>query len=94
MLLPFDNQIVLCSIKGRDLKSKFFETNNSNYYISYGEYGTTVRQNIDPDATYYIVTDTYTSQYGPNRLTEVARYDETTFARDLLAEYVKAGGLK
>ena len=62
--------------------------------ISYGEYGTTVRQNIDPDATYYIVTDTYTSQYGPNRLTEVARYDETTFARDLLAEYVKAGGLK
>lgn len=94
MLLPFDNQIVLCSIKGRDLKSKFFETNNSNYYISYGAYGTSVRQNIDPDATYYIVTDTYTSQYASNRLTEIARFDEITFARDLLAEYIKAGGLK
>ena len=63
-------------------------------FIGYGRYGEQVRQNIDPDATYYIVTDTYTSQYASNRLTEIARFDEITFARDLLAEYIKAGGLK
>ena len=93
-LLPFDNQIVLCSIKGRDLKSKFFETSNDRYYISYGTYGKNLKNNIDPNATYYIVTDTYTSQYKYNNLTEIARYDETTFARDLLAEYIRKGGLE
>jgi hypothetical protein len=38
------------------------------------------------------VTDTYSSSYGPNGLTEIARYDETTYARDLLADYIEAGG--
>ena len=94
MLLPFDNSIVLCSIKGSDLKNKFFESNNSNYFICYGQYGAELKNNIDPNATYYIVTDTYTSQYAPNRLTEVARLDDTTFARDLVAQYVRSGGLQ
>ena len=93
-LLPFDNQIVLCSIKGRDLRNKFFETSNDRYYISYGTYGSNLKNKINDNATYYIVTDTYTSQYKYNNLTEIARYDETTFARDLLAEYIKQGGLK
>jgi len=94
MLLPFDNSIVLCSIKGSDLKNKFFESNNSNYFIAYGQYGTELKNNIDPNATYYIVTDTYTSQYAPNRLTEVARLDDITFARDLVAQYIRDGGLQ
>ena len=93
-LLPFDNQIVLCSVKGRDLKKKFFFTNNDRYYISYGSYGEKLKNSINDNATYYIVTDTYTSQYKYNNLTEIARYDETTFARDLIAEYVKEGGLE
>ncbi len=93
MLLPFDNQIVLCSIKGSDLKNNFFESSNSNYYISYGEYGASIRNSIDPNKTYYIVTDTYSALYKPNRLTEIARLDETTFARDLLADYIRVGGL-
>lgn len=94
MLLPFDNQLVLCSIKGRELKSKFFESNNDNYFICYGEYGDGIRNNIDPEATYYVVTDTYSSQYAPNKLTEIARLDDTTFARDLLAQYIREGGLE
>ena len=91
-VLPFDNQLVLCSIKGSDLISKFFETNNSNYYIYYEEYGQQVRNNIDPNGTYYVIVDTYTSTYAYNRLTEIQRLEENIFARDLLAEYIKNGG--
>lgn len=92
-IFPFDNQIVLCSISGYYLRKQFFETSNSSYHIAYGEYGASIKANIDINATYYIITDTYTSVYGPNHLTEVARLDETTFARDLLADYIEAGGL-
>ena len=91
-VLPFDNQLVLCSISGSKLRSQFFETSNGNYYISYGDYGASVKNNIKDNATYYVVTDTYSSQYAPNGLTEVARYDETTFARDLLAKFIEDGG--
>lgn len=93
-LFPFDNELVLCSIKGSDLKSKFFESNNSNYFISYGQYGASVKNNIDPNATYYIVTDTYSSTYAPNNLTEIKRYHPNTYARDLLATYMGIGGLE
>ena len=92
MVLPFDNQIVLCSIKGKYLSSKFFNTGNSDYYIYYSDYGESVKNSIDPNATYYVVVDSYTSQYGPNHLTVVKEYDPNTFARDLLADYIAAGG--
>ncbi len=92
-LLPFDNALVLCSVKGRDLSSKFVYTSNSNYFNHYGAYGESVKGDIDPNATYYVVVDTYTSTYAPNKLTEVARLDDVTFARDLLSEYIRAGGL-
>ncbi len=92
-LFPFDNQLTLCSIKGRYLKQKFFETTNDDYYISYGSYGEQVKKNIDNYATYYVVVDTYTANYAPNNLTIVERYDETVFPRDLMADFVKSGGL-
>ena len=88
-LFPFDNELVLCSISGADLRSRFLETTNENYYIYLGD----GEQNIDPTATYYLVTDTYSSTYAPNRLTEIERYGSTLYARDLLAAYVEAGGL-
>ena len=89
-IFPFDNNLVLCSIKGKDLQKRFI--NNDDYYLYYGQYGQSVKNNIDPDATYYLVTDTYSSLYGPNKLTEVARYEEKVYARDLLAEYIRNGG--
>ena len=92
-IFPFDNELVLCSVSGSNLKSKFFESTHYAYFISYGEYGEEVRKNIDPDATYYIIVDTYTSTYAPNGLTEIARYDAGVYARDLLADYIAAGGL-
>jgi hypothetical protein len=85
---------VLCSVKGRDLKEKFFESTHDKYHISYGSYGKELRNNIDPNETYYLVTDSYTSQYGPNRLTVVEWYDEGVYARDLFADYIREGGLE
>lgn len=92
-LFPFDNELVLCSVKGRDLRDKFFETDNYNYFICCSLYGEEVRDNLDPDATYYIVVDTYTSTYAPNNLTEIERYGAPVYARDLIAEYIRAGGM-
>ncbi len=93
MIFPFDNQLVLCSIKGKDLKEKFLETDNDRYYIYCGSYGQSVAASLDPNATYYVVVDTYTSTYKYNNLTEIQRYDPNLYLRDLLAEYVKEGNL-
>ncbi len=85
MLLPFDNRLVLCSIKGSDLKSRFIETTNSNYFICCD---TAITNSIDPSKTYYVVTDTYCASYAPNRLTVVAEYDDGVYARDLVADWL------
>ncbi len=83
-VMPFDNQLVLCSIKGSDLYNKFIHSSNSNYFIYGDDYS-----NIDMEATYYIITDTYSSTYTQNNLTEIERYPEGIYARDLLAEYLE-----
>ena len=73
--------------------SYFIESNNDNYYT---KYKSGLKDNIDPNGTYYIVIDTYTStyKYAPKSLKEVARYDGGVYARDLLADYIRNGGLK
>ncbi len=91
MIFPFDNRIHLCSIKGADLLERFINTQRDNYYISHGE---NPLPNIDPNGTYYIIVDSYTSQYAPNRLTVVKEYNADFFARDLLAEYIRDGGME
>ncbi len=90
-LFPFDNQLVLCSIKGDSLRKNFFETQNDRYFIYYEDYGQEVKASLDPDKTYYIVTDTYSSGYERNQLTVVEEYDPDVFARDLLAIYISQG---
>ncbi len=88
-IFPFDNNLVLCSIKGRDLQKRFLDNDDGRYFIYYDQ---NLRSTLDPNGTYYIVTDTYSSLYGPNNLTEIQRYDEPVYARDLLAEYIRNGG--
>lgn len=88
-LFPFDNDLVLCSIKGRDLLNKFINTDNSNYYIS-GD--PVLMSDVEPEGTYYIVADTHTATYAPNRLTIVEEFVSGIYARDLLAEYIGEGG--
>ncbi len=92
-VLPFDNQIVLCSVQGRQLVDKFYETRNDKYGIYYEAYGEALRDNVDPNGTYYIITDTYTSSYAPNKLTVVAEYDPGVYSRDLVAAYIGEGHL-
>jgi len=93
-LFPFDNQLHLCSIKGRDLKEKFFETDNDRYFIAYGQYGEDVRKNIDPNETYYVVVDSYTSSYRYNNLTVVEAYTDGYYARDMIADYISTGAFE
>ena len=92
-LLPFDNNIVLCSISGSKLKNQFVYTTNSNYHNAYSEYGEDLIGSISDYETYYIVVDTYTALYKPNGLTIVEYYDYSTYARDLVAEAVRNGEL-
>ncbi len=90
-LLPFDNDVSLCAIKGKDLKSRYFE--NGSYYIYVGSYGDSIRDSVEDDKTYYIITDSYNTSYGPNRLTVVATLSGV-YARDLVAEYIAEGGME
>ena len=85
-LLPFDNPLYLCKIKGSDLKSRFL--NNSDY----SKYATISASQVVDSQYYYIVADSWTALYAWARCTTVELYDEDTFARDLLAEYIKNGG--
>lgn len=87
-VMPFDNSLVLCSISGKDLKRVFLETTNSRYHVYKGDISDVV-----DTATYYIVTDTYTSTYRSNNLTEIVRFEENVFARDLIADYISDGKL-
>lgn len=86
MIFPFDNELVLCSIKGKDLKDRFM-SNKDNYYVKYSTYGESVKKSINSNKTYYIIVDSYTSQYAPNNLTEIERLGPNIYARDLLADY-------
>ena len=85
MLFPFDNEIVLCSITGENLKNRFI---GNGEYVIYGYDNQTIVNN----ATYYIVTDTWNSSYASNGLTIVESYGADIYARDLLAEYASTGG--
>ena len=86
-LYPFDNVITLCSIRGSDLISRFLETDNDAYFIKTTAYGQSIRNSIDPNATYYVVTDSYSANYSYNRMTVIDTFAADIFARDLVAEY-------
>ena len=93
-LFPFDNDLVLCTTTGYYLDTKFVNSTNDNYYIAYTSFGENNRDNIDNNQTYYLITDTYSSDYAPNHLTVVEKYtDSGLYARDMLAKYISNGGL-
>lgn len=87
-VLPFDNELVLGKIKGSNLISNFLETSNGNYHV----YTSLRSSDVSVNEYYYIIVDSYSSTYKPNRITEVKRSSKGKYARDLLAEYVSAGG--
>ena len=87
-VLPFDNEIVLGRIRGVDLKAKFLGTSNANYHV----YSTISPSEVSNGKDYYIIVDSYTSTYAPNRITEIARLKNGKYARDLLADFISEGG--
>ena len=90
-IFPFDNNIVLCSLKGDSLKENFL-TSRDNYYTSLSTYGQSIDYSeVEDNETYYIVTDTYCSDYSYNRLTVVDVLSDGFYARDMLAEYIRDG---
>ena len=90
-LFPFNNRLVLCSVKGDKLTQKFL--NNSSYYVHLSEYGESIRGSVNSSSTYYIIVDTYTQLYRQNGLTPIEYYDDSTYARDLLAAAIEEGRL-
>lgn len=95
-LFPFDNTMMLCTVSGKDLRDKFFNTQNSNYHVAYGTYGAQVKENLQNgiglDDTYYIVVDSYTSDYAYNNLTVADTLGNKIFPRDVLASYLLTNG--
>ena len=86
-ILPFDNEIVLGKISGKYLKSQFL-AGKDNYHI----YTNLTSSQVSDSKDYYIIVDSYSSTYYYNHITEIARLDSGTYARDLLAQFVKSGG--
>lgn len=91
-LFPFDNDIALCSITGRNLRNTQFITGSSNYYVNWSDYGESIRYNINDSTTYYLVTDTYTIDYYTSL--NVVSYFENggIYQRDLMNRFIANGG--
>ena len=92
-VLPFDNAIYLCRISGAKLKSQFINSTNGNYFIAFSEYGASIADSIVDTKVYYIITDKYSVDYKKNGLTAIECLGENIFARDLVADHVREGGL-
>ncbi len=92
-LLPFDNSIALCSMSGSKLSSLY--VNNSKYVNSYTTYGAGITS-WSSISTCYFITDSYSYTYSVNQpyTTVIEKYAEGVYARDLVAEYIKNGGLE
>ncbi len=90
-ILPFDNELSLARISGYDLK-RIYQGTGYTYYLSPEHQN--LFDTIENDKYYYVVTDRYSSAYSPNNMEEIAILNENIYARDLLAEYIKKGGLE
>ena len=89
-LLSFDDALVLGSLSGYNLNYKFVNTSNTNYHIALSPYGE-ANSYINYSDTYYIVCDTYTSDYASNNITVVDTYSNDFFAADMVAAYIAEG---
>ena len=93
MLFPFENEIVLCEIRGDKLKSRFL-SDLKDYHTALSDYGEKNQNKVSPGSTYYVVVDSYTAQYEKNGLTVIKTLGADIYARDLLAEHIASGGFK
>ena len=52
-----------------------------------------MKHEISDNQTYYVIVDTYTALYYYNGLTIIEYLDNSTYARDLVAEAIRNGEL-
>ena len=104
-LFPFDNDVVLCSVLGSDLRTTQFIRGSSNYFVDWTSYGESIKNDIQNSETYYLVTDTYSSDYYMDPTPNESGYTHYCpsmvvidalqfggrYARDLLADYIAEG---
>ena len=91
-IFPFYNQLVLCSVSGSVLLN-IFMSGYENYHIYYTDYGEEIKAQISRNSDYYLITDTYTASYYSDIITIIERYDDSIFARDMIADFIEKGGL-
>lgn len=90
-IFPFDNRMHLCSIKGSDLLARYFQ--NTSYVYRYdAEIRAKLESGQGLNDTYYIVTDSYNTDFALNNLTMVEELGDDVFPRTVLIEYIKDGG--
>ena len=87
-LLPQENELMLCGIRGSELDRLFIKVENKNFFIALAD-----DRIIEPDSMYFIVIDAYTYGLISDNVTLVERYGAGVYARDLLADYIAAGRL-
>lgn len=100
VLFPFDNNILLTKIYGNTMKSIYFNSTNKNYFMAYSEYGQQLKfyqDQVVDNELYYVVMDTYTFDYiyqnGHNPVKVDVYQEGGYYARDLLTDYIRDGGL-
>ena len=86
---PFDNEIVLCSVSGSDFVNTQYITGSSNYFVTWKD--SSLQYMVDYSETYYLVTDTYTSDFYSSFTVIDYLNKGNVYARDLLANYIEAG---
>ncbi|MBQ9448844.1 MAG: bifunctional metallophosphatase/5'-nucleotidase [Acholeplasmatales bacterium] len=92
-LFPFDNRIYLCKISGKNLKRNFINSTNTNYH----GYMENPNMTIFDFETYYMVTDSYNTDFWNYRDTDTYAVEIVKsysigdiYARDYLFEYLKS----
>ena len=104
-LFPFDNDVVLCSVLGSELRTTQFIRGSSNYFVDWTSYGESMRNDVQYNETYYLVTDTYSSDYYMDPTPNESGYTHYCpsmvvidalefggrYTRDLLADYIAEG---
>ena len=95
-LFPFDNDVVLCASTGANLKKTQFITGSEWYFVDWAE-GKYPSYPWEDNKLYYYVTDTYSSDFYTaegyaQRLEVIDFLSIGRYARDMLADFIKAGG--
>lgn len=101
-LLPFDNVLTLCKASGYFINKCYVNTTNSNYHMTYNtSKGYSASYSYSSSGIYYLLMDTFGYDYyvygkGYNssyNLELIASLSETRYARDMMVDYVRNGGL-